>query len=438
MRWAPAARALLLPLLLLLLAAAGGGVRAQDWSAVRTDISTLLRADLRLATAALRLGFHACGTFDASASTGGCLCAAALNASDTANLGLAAVATQLRAVAAAHAGASVADVFTLGSVVAVSELRGPTIPWRAGRTDAPCAPPPDAEALLPDAMSDGLATPSTPPRDGAPTDATAFAPAAMRAVFTRMGLSDGATVALLGAHTVGHCHHDRSGFFGAWTSTPFQFSNEFFVNFASTPPNDLSAAGAAQFMGAWRANALTAPATGGSVTQFRDGPFRALTGAEAGLVPTAPITSTAYTQPLLTIPGGGPGGAQRRNEYMRLPTDMALIADDAYRAFVRRYADGSPTVGTAAAPTAGSVAFFADFVTAMQALLELGVPSAQLSAVTFSAAAMAAAPPAVAPPPAPEAAGGARRMPATHAALLGAGAAAFALAGGGGGCPFVL
>jgi cytochrome c peroxidase len=229
--WAPSTRAAALPLLLVLAAAAGHVARAQpaagvDWSAVRTDISTLLRADLRLATAALRLGFHACGTFDAGASTGGCQCAAALNVSSTANLGLAVVAPQLRAVQAAHAGASIADVFTLAAVVAVSEMRGPTIPWRAGRVDAPCAPPPNAEALLPDAMSDGFATPATPTPDGAPPSAAnTFAPAAVRAVFARMGLSDGATVALMGAHTVGHCHNDRSGFFGAWTTQPFLFTN---------------------------------------------------------------------------------------------------------------------------------------------------------------------------------------------------------------------
>lgn len=51
----------------------------------------------------------------------------------------------------------------------------------------------------------------------------------LRAVFSRMGLNDRDTVALSGAHTLGRCHPQFSGFNGAWTSDPLSFDNEYFV-----------------------------------------------------------------------------------------------------------------------------------------------------------------------------------------------------------------
>ena len=35
-------------------------------------------------------------------------------------------------------------------------------------------------------------------------------------------------VALSGAHTVGECHLDRSGFDGPWTEEPLKFDNTYF------------------------------------------------------------------------------------------------------------------------------------------------------------------------------------------------------------------
>ena len=35
-------------------------------------------------------------------------------------------------------------------------------------------------------------------------------------------------VALSGAHALGRCHRDRSGFEGPWTNSPITFSNEYF------------------------------------------------------------------------------------------------------------------------------------------------------------------------------------------------------------------
>jgi cytochrome c peroxidase len=43
-----------------------------------------------------------------------------------------------------------------------------------------------------------------------------------------MGFSDKEIVALLGAHSMGRCHTDRSGFWGPWTFAENSFSNEYF------------------------------------------------------------------------------------------------------------------------------------------------------------------------------------------------------------------
>lgn len=44
-----------------------------------------------------------------------------------------------------------------------------------------------------------------------------------------MGFNDQEIVALIGAHTLGRCHSDRSGFDGPWTFSPTAFSNSYFL-----------------------------------------------------------------------------------------------------------------------------------------------------------------------------------------------------------------
>jgi cytochrome c peroxidase len=50
----------------------------------------------------------------------------------------------------------------------------------------------------------------------------------IRDIFYRMGLNDREIVALSGAHALGRCHTDRSGFSGPWSRAPTTFSNEYF------------------------------------------------------------------------------------------------------------------------------------------------------------------------------------------------------------------
>lgn len=101
-------------------------------------------------------------------------------------------------------------VYTLAGVVAVEEAGGPEIPFRLGRVDfeSGATSPPDGR--LPDAdKGSGKKTIEH-----------------VREVFYRMGFTDKEIVALLGAHAMGRCHTDASGYWGPWT-----FAGTYFVGF---------------------------------------------------------------------------------------------------------------------------------------------------------------------------------------------------------------
>ena len=49
-----------------------------------------------------------------------------------------------------------------------------------------------------------------------------------------MGFTDQEIVALSGAHSLGRCHPDRSGFKGPWTNSPTTFSNLYFQELLNT------------------------------------------------------------------------------------------------------------------------------------------------------------------------------------------------------------
>ena len=165
---------------------------------------------------------------------------------------------------------SSADVWTLAGVVAVQAMGGPVIPWTSGRPDLtlvqvtamPTLVPPNG--LLPNA-NDPLAR--------------------IKVMFGRLGLSVQEMVALMGAHTVGRCHVDRSGFVGAWTRTPLLFSNSYYVQL------------------------------------LQGGPWK--------WVPPATFANTgAATQ----------GQFQNSVGQMMLPSDIALLSDPECLALVERYA----------------------------------------------------------------------------------------------------
>ncbi|KIV77884.1 hypothetical protein PV11_09662 [Exophiala sideris] len=157
----------------------------------------------------LRLAWHASGTYDAATGTGGSNGATMRFAPERdhgANSGLKAARDFLEPVKQQFPWISYSDLWVLGGVCAVQEMQGPTIPWRPGRKDrdvAFCTP----DGRLPDASKDQNH---------------------IRAIFGRMGFNDQEMVALSGAHALGRCHTDRSGFDGPWTFSPTVLTNDYF------------------------------------------------------------------------------------------------------------------------------------------------------------------------------------------------------------------
>lgn len=166
---------------------------------------------------AVRLAWHASGTFDSSAAEGdaqrggsdGATMRFEPEITDGANAGLAIMQDLLKDVQKKCPGVSIADLWTLAGTQAIALAGGPEIPFGYGRSDA----------------SDSKACPP----NGRLPDATQGAQH-LRDVFYRMGFNDREIVALSGAHTLGSCHRLRSGFDGPWTTNPLKFDNEYFRN----------------------------------------------------------------------------------------------------------------------------------------------------------------------------------------------------------------
>ncbi|ESK84513.1 cytochrome c peroxidase [Moniliophthora roreri MCA 2997] len=157
----------------------------------------------------LRLAWHASGTYDKDTKTGGSNYATMRFEPESlhgANAGLHVARELMEKVKQEFPWISYGDLWTLGGVAAIQEMAGPKIPWRPGRID-------------------GTATEATP--DGRLPDASQGSDH-LRKIFYRMGFNDQEIVALSGAHALGRCHHDRSGFEGPWTFSPITLTNDYF------------------------------------------------------------------------------------------------------------------------------------------------------------------------------------------------------------------
>jgi len=93
--------------------------------------------------------------------------------------------------------------------VAIRLMGGPEVPTKYGRLDAKSA-------------SEGVESQQGRLPDGDKGIDH------LRAIFHPKGFDDKGIVALSGAHTVGKCHADRSGFDGPWTEEPLKFDNSYF------------------------------------------------------------------------------------------------------------------------------------------------------------------------------------------------------------------
>lgn len=172
----------------------------------------------------VRLAWHAAGTYDKNTKTGGSDGATMRFKPESdwgANAGLHLARAKLEIVKAKHPNISYADLWSFAGTVAIVEMGGPETlinlsnwsGWRPGRVDSLDGKPALPDGRLPDA--DG--------RDK--TDAPADH---LRDIFYRMGFNDKEIVCLSGAHALGRCHTDRSGFSGPWTRAPTTFSTEYF------------------------------------------------------------------------------------------------------------------------------------------------------------------------------------------------------------------
>lgn len=186
-----------------------------DYKQVRADIADSLDDlnydDGSYGPVFVRLAWHSSGSYSAKDNSGGSNNATMRFSPEKdygGNAGLEVARNRLEAVKAKHPGISYADLWTLAGVVAVEEMGGPTIEWRNGRVDSVDNSPTAPDGRLPDAAQ------------GAQH---------IRDVFYRMGFDDRETVALLGAHCLGRCHTDRSGFDGPWNFAPTTFSNLYFT-----------------------------------------------------------------------------------------------------------------------------------------------------------------------------------------------------------------
>lgn len=206
-----------------------------DWASLRSDLRTLV-ADCQCGPVSsypslpwahgscsscvlsfaihlqilVRLGWHDAGTFNASDGTGGSRAAQRFadgESQDPANAGLAVARDLLQPFKERYRAVGYADLWSLAAVVAIEGMGGPRVGWRAGRRDARST----ADSVPHGRLPDGLLGASH-----------------LRTVFGRMGFDDHEIVALSGAHTVGRCHADRSGFVGPWTERPLNWDNEYF------------------------------------------------------------------------------------------------------------------------------------------------------------------------------------------------------------------
>lgn len=208
----------------------------------------------------LRLAWHASGTYDAETNTGGSNGATmrfAPEGDHGANAGLKHARDFLEPIKEAFPWISYSDLWTLAGVCAVQEMQGPTIPWRPGRSD----------------KDESFCTPDGRLPDGAKGQDH------IRAIFGRMGFNDQEMVALSGAHALGRCHTDRSGFEGPWTFSPTVLTNDYYKLLMEEKWG-------------WR--------NWGGPKQYQDVASKSL---------------------------------------MMLPTDMALIQDETFRNYVHKYAD---------------------------------------------------------------------------------------------------
>mmetsp|Transcript_38057 Transcript_38057/g.101429 ORF Transcript_38057/g.101429 Transcript_38057/m.101429 type:complete len:657 (-) Transcript_38057:25-1995(-) len=168
----------------------------------------------------IRLAWHCAGTYRTSDGRGGCdggriRFDPELSWAD--NAGLSDALELLEPIKADFDSLSWGDLIVLAGNTAIEDMGGPTINFCGGRVDDSDGS--DSIAIDEDTQLIYVDAGNTNGSD-------------IRNVFGNMDFTnDTETIALIaGGHTFGKCHQDRSGFEGAWTSTPTQWSGSYIEN----------------------------------------------------------------------------------------------------------------------------------------------------------------------------------------------------------------
>jgi len=189
----------------------------------KAGLQALIDKDPDFGPTMVRLAWHSSGTYDKIAKNGGSQGGTIRFKEELAhggNAGLDKAVARLEPLKAELGDAvSYADLFTLAGVVAISQNGGPQIPWKAGRKDQ------DVAAVTPNGR-----LPDADKNKGMKTNSDH-----LRSIFYRMGFDDREIVALSGAHALGRCHPDASGYDGPWSPTPTTLNNVYFSSLIYLP-----------------------------------------------------------------------------------------------------------------------------------------------------------------------------------------------------------
>ena len=307
------------PGLLLPTATVRGAPAGRRASVVRMDVAADIKADLTAlieekgcGPLMIRLSWHDAGVYSNGKLKGGCP-NAAMRFTDGgegtfgANAGLPDVAVGLlEPIATKYEGKiSNAAQWALAANVGIEVMGGPVIPTQFGRVDAESSAESveSQEGRLPDGDK-GVDH--------------------LREIFHPKGFDDKDIVALSGAHTVGGCKAERSGFEGDWTENKLSFDNT-----CMRPRLEpLSAS--------LRLTSVRVPAA----TDFSE------------MLKKEYVLGKAST--------GEPQYMHEASGTIMLISDLALLEDDKFRPFVEKYAEDQE-------------AYFADFTDAWVRLQENGV-----------------------------------------------------------------
>ena len=191
--------------------------KEKQFARLREDLKQMMSEDPNAGPTLVRLAWHSSGTYDKMSKTGGSQGGTIRfkeELSHGGNAGLDKMVAKLEPIKERNSAISYADLYTYAGKVAIEEMGGPKLDFKYGRVDEITPDKVTPDGRLPDADKGDHAGPNTIK--------------GLRDVFYRMGFDDQEIVALSGAHALGRCHKEASGYVGPWSSTPLLFNNSYY------------------------------------------------------------------------------------------------------------------------------------------------------------------------------------------------------------------